>query len=200
NDAGITPLGRTRLNELAAQVGADVPFFLLNQPAWAEGIGEKLAPARFSFAAERLLLVCPEISVSTPWAYTAWDDLQKQNDARPTTGPAKDNENAPIRFLTSREAQDISTSSAENVTDQEFGDGFFNSFEEVVFARYPELAGIKQQLLDLGADAALMSGSGSSLFGLFKRTAQADRASEILRESGLMVYNRAIHAGASPSR
>ena len=177
-ERGFTPLGRAALLEIAAAVGADVPFFIIGETAWAEGIGEKLTPAPTPFEGMHLVLVCPPIPVSTPWAYAAWDEMQTSS----------------TRALTSSAAQDTYLLSAQ------FGLGdLFNSFEEVVFPKHPELASIKRKLLDLGAGGALMSGSGSSVFGIFSDVEKAEEASAAMQKSGLKAFGQAINAGASPS-
>ncbi|MDL2306424.1 4-(cytidine 5'-diphospho)-2-C-methyl-D-erythritol kinase [Desulfovibrio sp. OttesenSCG-928-C06] len=175
---GMQPLGREALMEIAAKVGADVPFFILGKTAWAEGIGEKLTPVETPLSGMYLVLVCPDIKVSTPWAYAAFDEMH------PTS----------TRILTSSGLQ------ATNLPSADFGlQNLFNSFEEVVFAKHPELLTIKQKLLEHGAGGALMSGSGSSLFGIFSREDKAHDAAAAMKKSGLATFVQAIIAGASPS-
>jgi 4-diphosphocytidyl-2-C-methyl-D-erythritol kinase len=165
--AGFHGTGQDKLLELAAKVGADVPFFILNRAAWAEGIGEKLTPAplELSFKGTYLLLVCPDIHISTAWAYAEWDKLQ----------------------LTRHPSQ------VNNLPSAEFKlQGLFNSFEQAVFPCYPQLVEIKQKLLKLGAIDSLMSGSGSSLFGFFAAQEQVEAAGKVFKESGFRVYTQAI--------
>lgn len=173
--AGLSTL---ELANVAAQVGADVPFFLVGEPAWVSGIGEVIKPDVFPLEPYRnmhLALVCPPIHVSTLWAFREWDKMQ----------------NLGANALTSPSCHD-SNNSAEAIR-------FFNSLEEPVLAVFPELGNIKKELLELGAEHALMSGSGSSIFGLFASKDAALAASGALREQGLKVYTQALYTGVSPS-
>ncbi len=154
--AGPLALSREALNALAARVGADVPFFLQDKPALAQGIGEQLSPVDWIDApvgGMTLVLVCPKIQVSTAWAYAAWDEAQ--NKAQMST----------LTALPGEGTRAFHSSLAEP------GKNFSwlrNNLEPVVFAAHPELAVLRAQLLQRGAAAALMSGSGSSVFGLFR--------------------------------
>ncbi|MDR1126327.1 MAG: 4-(cytidine 5'-diphospho)-2-C-methyl-D-erythritol kinase [Deltaproteobacteria bacterium] len=191
---GLPGLGWESLLRLGARVGADVPCFILNRPAWAEGIGDLLTPATMPFAGFHLVLVCPEQEVSTAWAYRAWDELKISTDLA-----ANLSANFGDSGLTSRDARDSNFSSALSPPVALKPDELFNSFERVVFAHFPALAGIRQKLLEYGAAGALMSGSGSSMFGLFEQAGAAKNAADALKISGLRVYTRSIPAGASPS-
>lgn len=156
-----------RLMPLAARLGADVPFFVYAaknkgaRAAWGRGIGEKLTPADISpLHGFHLLLIFPEVEVSTPWAYGAWDDLpQKQRifDAFFAS-----------EYLTSAEPEDKYPHARAL--------RLYNSFEAVVFSRHVELRRIKERLLRDGATAALMSGSGSTIFGLFRDARKAEES------------------------
>lgn len=154
--AGVPTLPHTKLNALAARVGADVPFFLHNVPALATGIGEQLTPVANPVAGLWLLLVCPAVAVNTAWAYKALDMLEKKFEEKNR------------KCLTYSEVLDIS-SFADGVKPQ-------NDFEQVVFQEFPKLYTIKQELEAAGAIYALMSGSGSSIFGLFHTEEQARTA------------------------
>jgi len=138
------------LEKLALRLGADVPFFLHAKPALATGIGEKL-----EFAGDTpdypLLLIKPPVSVPTAWVY--------QNLSL-TKGGAK------IK---------LNSLSAHPWQIQEL---IQNDLESVTVPRYPVIADLKQWLLGQGAMAASMSGSGPTVFGIFK-TRQAVAAAEI---------------------
>lgn len=126
----------------AARLGADCPFFVRATPSYATGIGDILKP--IDGLAERLkgyhiVVVKPPIAVSTRDAYS---------EITPK---------APEKCCRDVVMQPIETWREE----------LTNDFERPVFKRYPRLAAIKEQLYELGADYALMSGSGSALFGLF---------------------------------
>lgn len=171
-------LDEKELLELAALVGADVPFFIINRPAWVSGIGEIVRPASAPLKAHKnahILLICPDIQVPTPWAYAEWDKLPAaEQNALTSAGPHDSNK------------------SADRIS-------FVNSLEIPVFAAFPALRALKEKLLALGAYQAAMSGSGSGIFGLFADGESAGHASGALRKEGLRVYARVLHTGASPS-
>ena len=168
--AGRLALDKAALAGLAAELGADVPFFLDNVPAWARGIGEKLSPSQPKLAGFSLLLLCPDRAVNTAWAYREWDSLERD-------GAVKN----PPRFLTSRAGRN---------TEPSFFDGLliWNSFEQAVFPAHPELGRLKQRLLRLGAAAAGLSGSGAALFGLFRERERARWAAKELRAPKTEVF------------
>lgn len=158
-------IGETRLHAIAARLGADVPFFLDGVPAWAEGIGEKLTPARIDLTGTRLLVANPGIHVNTGWAYAEWDRTclpAKRKSGRPLTSANDDNKN--------------STPAAHLVV--------ANDFEGPVFRAHPAIRKIKELFLRAGARAAAMSGSGSSVFALFGSDETMNRAAEIARNQG----------------
>ncbi|HRX31059.1 MAG TPA: 4-(cytidine 5'-diphospho)-2-C-methyl-D-erythritol kinase [Tenuifilaceae bacterium] len=128
-----------QLHELALKVGSDCPFFLYNTPMLACGRGEKLEVVTLALAGYWLLLVNPGIHVSTGSAY------------------AKTNPEPWIPRLRERIAQQITG----------WRGSVRNDFEKTVFTDYPEIEVVKQQLYDLGAIYASMSGSGSTVYGLF---------------------------------
>lgn len=168
---GLPGLNSHELNSLAARVGADVPFFLLNRPAWVSGIGEVIKVDDKPLAVYKnswLVLVCPEIKVSTRWAFNEFDKMH--NDAS--------------NGLTSKWCQD-SNNSAEAIS-------FINKLEVPVFAAFPKLKELKEKLFELGAFKAMMSGSGSSIFGLFAAQGAAMKASEAFRTDGLSVYTQVL--------
>ena len=168
------PLSLADLCSLAARVGADVPFFLYKTPCHATGIGERLEPCVLPefLRGTVLLLVCPPISVSTPWACGAWDACQKSG----------------VNLLTESRYRRRESHSRKLEGEDTFWVTLENSFEQPVFAEYPRLLQIKTELLRLGARGAVMSGSGSSLFGLFRTWEEAESASGQLREQGMAAY------------
>lgn len=162
----------------AAQVGADVSFFILNTPAWAEGKGEILRPNQDFLpylTGKGLLLLCPDLPVSTAWAYAAWDQLQKRG----------------INALTKKTRQ----YSNNGVV----APSLRNDLEEAVFPAYPQVAALKTELYAAGAEVALMSGSGSCVFGIFSSVYAADSVGKGFEKRGLRVYSGNMPAGASPS-
>ncbi len=139
---------RAELDSLALKLGADVPFFLDSRPALATGIGERLRFAQKA-PAYSLLLIKPPVCVPTGWVY---QNLK----------------------LTKSEAQIKLASFEENPF--EFGDLLGNDLESVTVCRYPVIAEIKRWLLENGALAASMSGSGPTVFGIFKTARSASDA------------------------
>lgn len=152
------PLPEETLCALAARVGADVPFFLLNRPCLAEGIGERLSETESGVEGWRCVLVCPQVRVNTAWAYAAWDAERASFSLTEKTKADKNNRSSCQSF---------------------YG---MNDFEPVVFAAHPSLAALKAQLVEGGADIAGMSGSGSALFGLFRDSGRAAQAASALRK------------------
>jgi 4-diphosphocytidyl-2-C-methyl-D-erythritol kinase len=148
-----------RLMVLAAQLGSDVPFFLLGGTAAVMGRGEELYPLEDA-RARYGLVVSPEIHVSTPDAY---------------------------RVLSARlTPESVQTKLAS------FQAGLWrgtpppvNDFETVVFERHPRLKSIRNQLLRAGATTALMTGSGSSLFGIFDDKELRDEASRLFAKESV---------------
>ena len=154
---GVTrPLSDAALTACAASVGADVPFFLHACPSRVQGIGEVITPMPEltpALAGWGLVLLCPGVHVSTPWAYGAWD-TQRANtpENNLTSVDSKD------RYLAFRT---LAASLSRGRIDLE------NDLEAVVFKAHLELEGFKASLIKQGAVHAAMSGSGSAIFGLF---------------------------------
>ena len=130
-----------QLIEYAAKLGADCAFFILSRPCYAEGIGEKLQPIDMSLRGYYIAVVRPDIPVPTKEAFSRIRPHYPAQNCRETV------------------MQPVET----------WRDTLINDFEESVFALHPEIGNIKQQLYDMGATYAAMSGSGSALFGLFKK-------------------------------
>jgi len=152
------------LLKLGSELGSDVPFFLLGGTAVAIGRGTELYPLPDHTPA-RGLVVAPEIHVSTADAY-------RRLSAQLTT---ESQQNKMVSFQSAVWRGSVSgPREAEALYGQ-------NDFETVVFSRHPELKSIKRRLLKLGARPALMSGSGSALFGLFARRDELHRAIQSLR-------------------
>jgi 4-diphosphocytidyl-2-C-methyl-D-erythritol kinase len=158
------PLGPAKLNELAASLGSDVPFFLQDKPALAGGRGEQIQPLP-PFPALRdkvLLLIHPGFGVSTAWAYQALARFPTALNGRP--GRARE-------FISSLQANGWSADV----------DGFYNSLETPVLEKYPLLALFQEFLRANGALAALMSGSGSTTFAIVENVHAAEALKEQFR-------------------
>ena len=126
------------LLEIALEVGSDVPFFLTGGSAIVEGRGEKVVPCSLNTSYVGLL-VYPGFPSFTKEAYDMLDSSIERH----------------------RESVDLKTASL-------FDSELFNSFEEPLFERYPILKEIKNDFLTFASDASLMSGAGSSIYGLFR--------------------------------
>jgi len=133
-------LSDERMMRYAAQLGADCAFFILSRPCYAEGIGERLTPIDLDLSGWYIGIVRPDIPVPTKEAFS----LIKPH--YPTVN---------CREVVSQPVQ-------------AWRDLLVNDFEDSVFALHPEIGAIKEKLYDMGATYAAMSGSGSSLFGLFR--------------------------------
>lgn len=169
--AGSLALSPQALGALAAAIGADVPFFLQDGPALAEGIGEVLTPVALDLSAFTLVLALPRTRVSTPWAYAQWDALEQEKNRA-----AGRNERLTTPGTTNKRRVSLSPVVVRN------------DFEVVVFPSCPDLRVIKEQLLGLGAVCAVMSGSGAGIASLFRDGRLAGEAAEALRMKGVPVH------------
>ena len=134
---GLTP---QQLIDYAAQLGADCPIFIMNRPAYAEGIGERLTSIDLDLKGWYMAVVRPDIPVPTKEAF------------------AHITPQMPKKCCKEIVMQPIETWREELV----------NDFETSVFALHPEIGQIKERLYQMGAVYAAMSGSGSALFGIFR--------------------------------
>lgn len=135
-DLGIDNL---RLEEYASQIGADCAFFIENKPTFAEGIGNIFSPIDITLKGYRLVLVKPDVFVSTRDAFA---------------------QITPKRPL-------VSLKEIAQMPITEWHSCMVNDFEESVFPQFPVIAQIKEKFYEMGAVYASMSGSGSSVFALF---------------------------------
>ena len=158
------PLGQATLHELAAELGSDVPFFMQSQAAVAKGRGEIIEPVAplEALDGKSLLLVRPGFGVPTPWAYQS---LAKFPGAK----------NRPLG-----QANELAKSLA-NGSLAEAGDAFYNSLEAPVFDKFPLLKLIKQHALANSAEAALMCGSGSTVFVICSDAATAQSLGQAIK-------------------
>ncbi|MFW6223161.1 MAG: 4-(cytidine 5'-diphospho)-2-C-methyl-D-erythritol kinase [Bacteroidota bacterium] len=131
-------LTQEELSRIALQLGSDCPFFLQDNPSFAQGKGELLQPFNPVLSGYHLTLVYPSFSVSTKDAYAGIIP----GEYRPS-----------LRKIVQRPVK-------------EWKNSLFNDFEKPVFKKYPALKEIKSELYRLGADYSAMSGSGSTIFGL----------------------------------
>ena len=138
-------LTNEQLIAYALQLGSDCPFFILNKPSYATGRGERLEPIQLDLSAYKFAVVNPGIHVNTGWAFA---QLNIGGSGRP--------EHPNLKHIIQ---QPIST----------WKEQLINDFEEPVCKAHPEIAAIKQQLYDAGAVYASMTGSGSTVFGVFEK-------------------------------
>lgn len=143
----------SELIKIGSKIGADVPFFINGSTQVGEGIGDKLTSISSSMDAQ-YLIVTPDIPIDTKWAYS-----QYKNNL--------DNCSSPTKFSDSFRGKTI------NLDTLKF---FENDFESVVFPTYPEIGAIKNKLIALGAKFASLSGSGSTVYGIFDDDANIDKA------------------------
>lgn len=150
------------LREMAAGIGADVPFFTLGVPALAEGIGDRLTPVEWKvpfFA----LIVKPSFGLPTGVAYS-----------RLGRGPGESPGKEPVPSF--RSWEDVVS-------------GVGNDFGETWETDHPEIGRIREELLAAGAKAASLTGSGSAVYGLFSRLADARRAGgELAKGEGRRLF------------
>ena len=132
-------LSDNQLEDHAATLGADCAFFIKNTPTYAEGIGNIFSPIELSLKGYRIMIVKPDVFVSTREAFA---------NIRPHRPEY------PVREVIRRPVA-------------EWKDTLINDFEASVFPQYPVIGEIKEELYHQGAIYASMSGSGSSVFGLF---------------------------------
>ena len=134
------PLSEEQMERLVSKLGADCPFFINPRPLYAEGIGDVFTPISLDLSGWYLMLVKPEVHVSTREAYAGVHPHQ------------------PAYSLLDVVQQPVGAWSSRMV----------NDFEESIFFNHPLLSEIKDELYRQGAAYASMSGSGSTIFGLFR--------------------------------
>lgn len=141
NEAYNLQLSAEDMEKRLAKFGADCPFFVRNKPAYATGIGDELTNCNVSLKDKFIVLVKPDVFVSTKEAYA---HITPKLPAIPLAEAIK----LPI---------------------ETWKEQIVNDFEQSVFPFHPELPAIKQTLYDMGAVYASMSGSGSTMYGIFNR-------------------------------
>jgi 4-diphosphocytidyl-2-C-methyl-D-erythritol kinase len=153
------PLSFSELHTLAGGLGADVPFFLESKPSLATGIGEILEPLE-KWPKFWYVIITPPLQVATSWAY------------------------GNLKLKLTRGEYDFIV---ETLKSDPFriSDVLDNDLERVTAARFPIIESIKTRLTDAGAEGALMSGSGPSVFGVFSSFDQAEKARKALISQNL---------------
>ena len=136
------------LRDIALQLGSDCPFFLINKPCFATGRGEILEPLDLDLTNYKILIINPGIHIDTKLAFSKIISGERKKSIKEII------------------AQPIETWKEE----------LQNDFEIPLFAEYPEIEKLKNDLYELGATYASLSGSGSSVFGLFKKEINIDNS------------------------
>lgn len=132
------------LIKMAAELGSDVPFFLMSPCAIGKGKGEILEPVENPINLY-ILMVYPGFPIATPWVYG----------------------NLNLKLTKAENNISILTNFLKRSEFAQLGAGLYNDLEAVVIKRYPEILEIKNELLSSGAGGALLSGSGSTVFGIY---------------------------------
>jgi 4-diphosphocytidyl-2-C-methyl-D-erythritol kinase len=140
NALALNPLNETDLSKVALSLGSDCPFFLKNTACFAKGQGEQIEPIELNLSDYHILLVNPGIHVATGMAYS-------QSTPRPAPVNLKVEAQSPIEL---------------------WKGGIINDFEKIVFMHHPIIEKLKTELYGMGAVYASMSGSGSTVFGIFR--------------------------------
>ena len=191
--------GAERLR-IAAEVGSDLPLFLIGGTVLGVGRGEEVYPLPDP-PATPCVIALPEIAVSTPQAFADWDDLsgagalarETQKLKNPTPSDRMSEFSREISaWLTAVSEKDGRRSGvsakgggrAENQLLDLVRTGIENDFEKVVFPEYPELREVKRVLERTGAVYASLSGSGSAIYGLFGSREKASAAAKNLQKQG----------------
>jgi len=146
-------ISRENLIAISAELGSDVPFFLMSPCAIGTGKGEILEPINNPINLY-ILMIYPNLPLSTPWVY---------GNLKLKLTKHKNNISILANFLMRSEFAQL-------------GAALYNDLEPVVFKRYPEILEIKNELLRSGAGGALLSGSGSTVFGIFDKPDLAKKA------------------------
>jgi 4-diphosphocytidyl-2-C-methyl-D-erythritol kinase len=145
NDQFRLGLREDQLRTYALELGSDCPFFIMNEPCFAAGRGDQLQRIDLDLSAYSITLVNPGIHVNTGWAFTQ------------------------LRLRKSKNSQTFNLKTLTHLPVNEWKQQLVNDFEAVGFEQHPEIETIKTQLYRAGAMYASMSGSGSTVFGIFPK-------------------------------
>jgi 4-diphosphocytidyl-2-C-methyl-D-erythritol kinase len=188
---------------LAAEVGSDLPLFLIGGTVLGVGRGEEVYPLP-ELPPMACVLATPGIAVSTPQAFAHWDRAQEQGKL--TDCPSSDKINlfcsailsgvngllSRPHELAGRHSSGVPASEGRGRAETQLLDlvrtGIANDFEQVVFPQHPELAKVKSILQDEGALYASLSGSGSAVYGLFASHETAQKAAARLGAQGTRAH------------
>lgn len=151
------------LIKIGSKIGADVPYCVNGGTVLAEGTGEILHSLR-KLKDIYVLLVVPEIKISTKWAYTNYNIQQEKYDFKPILDAIEGNDHIKLY------------------------EGMFNVFERLLLKEHPVILDIKNELIEAGADVALMSGSGPAVFGFFEKKNESENAYRMINMENRRVF------------
>ena len=155
---------------LALELGSDVPYFLNPVACFATSRGEKIKKIPLSLS-NPILLVNPGIHISTKWAFEQLKISENQDTFE-------------------------SLNELDVITLDDIKQHAKNDFEEVVFSAYPEIKSLKEELYSLGANFALMSGTGSTIFAFFSNLQKAYLAKEKFIDRYFTFLNYPVNKGS----
>ncbi len=144
----------SELERIAAQIGSDCPFFIRSQPLIGLGKGNRFETAEVDLSGHHLVIVTPPIQIPASWAYSKVDPKPRS-----------------YRLRANLAKNDV----------HEWKNLIFNDFEPAVFLAHPTIRSLKVKLYEHGAEFCLLSGSGSSVFGVFKSRVDLDYLDDGLR-------------------
>ena len=150
-------LTTNKLEQIASKIGADVPFFIKGKTQLGEGIGEKLTEIHNTIIGTYLIVI-PKFSISTEWAYSIIKNKLNDQDKKVNFSSFFNGDYSSLQI-------------------------FENDFERIVIPAYPEIGAIKIKLLKLGARFVSLSGSGSTVYGIFDDEASAKEAELLFNPS-----------------
>ncbi len=163
-------LSYNQLFDIAIQLGSDVPYFLNPVTCYAESRGEKLNNLGFSISYP-ILIVNPGIHIETKWAFSLVSPDENSVKLKNILSDNKFDVEALKHFVT-------------------------NDFEKIVFDKYPEIAEIKLKLYTLGAEFSLMSGTGSTVYGIFTNLQKARLARSVFEKNYFTFLNYTLDKGS----
>ena len=190
-ELGLRLEGGARLR-IAAEVGSDVPLFLLGGAVLGLGRGEEVYPMP-ELPACSCVVALPSVGVSTPAAFREWDTQQMQLTAEAASDRLKRLSQAIAAGLCEPHSSGVFSASGEGLAGNPLSAlvrtgtnaELRNDFEEVVFRQHPALFQIKRTLEGSGCEYAALSGSGSALFGLYRTDDAASEAVRRLEQLGV---------------
>lgn len=155
-------INESLLRKIALQLGSDVPFFLNPVASYSKSRGEKLSPINFRIC-ENILIVNPRINLSTKWAFSKLKAFHRVSNYYQIINDNKVDYNS-LRELLS------------------------NDFEDIVFPLHPSIKNIKDKMYAQEAELSLMTGTGSTVFGIFKELEQAKRVQEFFESKKYFTF------------